>query len=1223
MKKLLSNSVKSILIIFLLIFVTVMQAQTREFVQLTTHFNSIDAGDYSTPTFTDIDGDGLLDLVIGNNDGTLKHYEQNSTNSTSFTLQSPNYLETSADTIDVGVRSAPFFYDIDNDGKLDLLIGEDRGAIFHYEQTSTNAITFDLISSEFNNITSTSNENTTPIITDLDGDNLLDLLFGDWDGKIYHYEQASPNSYTFTMQSDDFLSRDLGFHTCPTIGDFFADGKLDLVIGEWDNADNDQMTHWTQNSSNSTSFSLTKAPMFNNLPGAYFAPVIVDLDGDNLLDLIVGYSSGELCRYEATLGVSTDVVSNIEMTTADCGGNIDIDGTGTMTARGVCWSTSPNPTTSDSFTDGTGIGAFTASLTGLQQNTTYYVRAYVTNNGTTTYGDEKSFATKDVEIEVTGNAVVISDGDNTPSTTDDTDFGVVATSGGSAVHTFTIKNTGTNGTLDLTGNPKVSISGDNTEFTVTVEPSANIAANNGTTTFEITFDPTADGQWNAEVSIENNDLDENPFNFSITGIADNEVDPNASSYSPADDGIFRSLHQNLTLQFNETVTAVSGKNINIYDSGMALFEQIPVDDARVTISDSKVTINPNASFEEFGEYYVQIDAGAFLDILNNAYAGIQNSTTWNFTVEPNRNMLAFDGVDDNASLSLTLPETGTIECWFYMNVRNTYKCLWQGDENGADWFLEIKGDNDLYVKIGNSTSIISSNLSQYKWYHAAVTWAKDGASVNLFFYINGQLITTFTDTWNAPGSTFFIGMKASSQSYFSGNMDEFRIWSYARSIAEIQNDMFNTLAGTESNLLLYYRFNESEGSALYDETINGNDASMQNMADDDWITATSPVGKYGKAVVTTAPTAAGATGKTITADISSSVNNDNYLGIYAYGRGDRKVTNDDFGSSGATQRSEIIWGVEEFGAVTSDLVFDYSNIAGYSTNEGALKLLKRSDATSAWTEVISSVTQNTVNHTFTISGITDYSEFSVGDGGENPLPVELTSFTAKVINENEVKLEWQTATEVDNYGFEIERASSRLVGTTPRQDDWNKINFVQGHGNSNSPKEYSFIDKDNLSGTIHYRLKQIDADGSFEYFPNEFGIEIEIGLPTKFELFQNYPNPFSKRTGGNPTTTIEYTIPSVIANGAKPALSADRQSQASSANLQINSSQAPRNDNINVTLKVYNSLGEEVATLVNKQQSPGKYSVEFNGANLASGMYIYRLTVGNKFTATKKLLLLK
>jgi Secretion system C-terminal sorting domain len=225
--------------------------------------------------------------------------------------------------------------------------------------------------------------------------------------------------------------------------------------------------------------------------------------------------------------------------------------------------------------------------------------------------------------------------------------------------------------------------------------------------------------------------------------------------------------------------------------------------------------------------------------------------------------------------------------------------------------------------------------------------------------------------------------------------------------------------------------------------------------------------------------------------------------------------------------------------------------------------------------------------TYSVSGnAIDPTKQDIIDGGAcATLPVELTSFSAKVIN-NRVELNWQTATEVNNYGFEIERLqNSKIAGL----QNWEKVGFVKGNGNSNSPKEYSFVDNNSLSGKVDYRLKQIDNDGSFKYSQI---VEASFMKPDKFELSQNYPNPF------NPGTTIKYSV----------------------ANAGF------------VTMKLYNIVGEEVATLVNEEESAGYYKVEFsakggsasggNASNLASGIYFYTLTAGN-FRETKKLVLLK
>ena len=189
---------------------------------------------------------------------------------------------------------------------------------------------------------------------------------------------------------------------------------------------------------------------------------------------------------------------------------------------------------------------------------------------------------------------------------------------------------------------------------------------------------------------------------------------------------------------------------------------------------------------------------------------------------------------------------------------------------------------------------------------------------------------------------------------------------------------------------------------------------------------------------------------------------------------------------------------------------------------------------------------------------------------ESALPVELSSFTAKVIDSG-VHLKWITKTEVTNYGFYIERAKDN--------PDWKTIGFVEGHGNSNSPKSYSFVDDKPFEGKkFKYRLKQTDTDGNYEYSDE---IEVEI-VPTKFTLYQNYPNPF------NPKTTIRYQLP--------------RESE--------------------ISIKVYDILGAEVLKLLNEKKKPGIFEIECDAQSLSSGIYFYRLQAGS-YVETKKMVLMK
>ncbi len=223
-------------------------------------------------------------------------------------------------------------------------------------------------------------------------------------------------------------------------------------------------------------------------------------------------------------------------------------------------------------------------------------------------------------------------------------------------------------------------------------------------------------------------------------------------------------------------------------------------------------------------------------------------------------------------------------------------------------------------------------------------------------------------------------------------------------------------------------------------------------------------------------------------------------------------------------------------------------------------------------------TLNTGSSTDQISDITEIAFDGSPQGGG--LPVELTLFTATSTPSTDgsatVLLNWTTATEINNYGFSVLRLRSAT-----ENNEWKEIGFVEGHGNSNTIRNYTFTDTSTplSASSVSYRLKQIDTDGKFEY--SEI-ITVELGALTKYALEQNYPNPF------NPTTTIAFSI---------------------------------TNQSI-VKLSVYNTLGEEVAELVNRELISGMHTINFDASNLVSGIYFYKL-IANDFIETKKLLLLK
>ena len=237
-------------------------------------------------------------------------------------------------------------------------------------------------------------------------------------------------------------------------------------------------------------------------------------------------------------------------------------------------------------------------------------------------------------------------------------------------------------------------------------------------------------------------------------------------------------------------------------------------------------------------------------------------------------------------------------------------------------------------------------------------------------------------------------------------------------------------------------------------------------------------------------------------------------------------------------------------------------------------MLKTYDGGTNWTSLIS----GTDKRLWSVQFINQYKGWAVGDSGtiittaNGGVPVELTSFYA-FSGKNAVNLNWTTATELNNLGFEIERSKNKI--------NWRTIGFKKGNGTTTEIQTYSFTDEntEEYSSKLYYRLKQVDYDGSFEY---SHIVEVTT-IPSEYSLAQNYPNPF------NPKTNIGFQI-------AESGF---------------------------VTLRIYDALGNEVATLVNEFRPAGTYKVEFSAKEgYTSGVYFYRLTADN-FSKTKKLLLMK
>ncbi len=255
-----------------------------------------------------------------------------------------------------------------------------------------------------------------------------------------------------------------------------------------------------------------------------------------------------------------------------------------------------------------------------------------------------------------------------------------------------------------------------------------------------------------------------------------------------------------------------------------------------------------------------------------------------------------------------------------------------------------------------------------------------------------------------------------------------------------------------------------------------------------------------------------------------------------------------------------------------DITFTYDPANDVIDDEDSLTLAYRTDYSQDWTEWIGVVQDQNNNTLKAISvNLGDSQWIIASTSSDNPLPVELTSFSGTASGQS-VVLRWLTATETDNYGFEVERSDGGF--------NWEKIGFVAGHGTRTSPAEYSFLDKHLPAGVYAYRLKQIDTDGGFEY---SHDIDVTVGV-SRFELLQSYPNPF------NPSTTIRFNLP--VAG--------------------------------KVSLIVYDIAGKEVRQLLDEHLPAGRHNTTWDGRDtfgqiVASGMYFYKISAG-RFAAIKKML---
>jgi len=512
--------------------------------------------------------------------------------------------------------------------------------------------------------------------------------------------------------------------------------------------------------------------------------------------------------------------------------------------------------------------------------------------------------------------------------------------------------------------------------------------------------------------------------------------------------------------------------------------------------------------------------------------------------------------------SLEISSTITVEAWIFPTqfdgANEVYAKVGgnkSGNPTGSNFShsIELRGGRPYYRISHNGTVFIDvagNTLSLNTWSHIVLMF--DGSYI--YGYVNGKLdASSFSSgvIYTSTSNPFLIGDYMYSNWPFKGKIDEVRVWNTALSQSTLRDWMHKEVTSSHpnySNLKGYWKLNETSGATTAADA-SGNSATGTLVNTCTWTTSTAPIGSEGAFVNTTSQTNIGPSGGQLKTTITSTPDNSNNLGVYQFGSvSGQPVTGGETFPGGIDKRSNIVWGIAERGSVTASLVFDYSNVGGIG-DPSTIKLMKRTDASSTtWTEVTLS-SRDDVNKTLTVTGATEFSEFALGAGSDNSLPVTLTDFSAKVVS-NGVTLTWSTESEVENPGFVLEKRSIE-------QSAWSKVaNYLtdaelESHGSTTEAHHYSFTDNSVAPGmTYTYLLSDVNYAGAEKKHTDKTAtITIpanQPGIAEVFHLGEVYPHPF------NATFTIPLTlgksfpvkitlcdlngkVVKVIENGIKPA----------------------------------------------------------------------------------------
>lgn len=569
--------------------------------------------------------------------------------------------------------------------------------------------------------------------------------------------------------------------------------------------------------------------------------------------------------------------------------------------------------------------------------------------------------------------------------------------------------------------------------------------------------------------------------------------------------------------------------------------------------------------------------------------------------------LSFDGVDDYAYMYSPISSMSngfTIEMWVkptslpspgkMVIYSSNGRTVQYGIDSSYRFYARFEEDFQTYEYISGTTTVTAN-----QWYHFAVS-VDPGDS--LILYVNGAKEASghvsgyFGGTGYACLGRMYAGDPVNSANYhhFTGLIDEARMWEGDRTASQIRASMYRTLSGSAlAGSLFYLQMNENTGALAHDYS-NGNNLDLDQAGVEyqpAWAASTAPVGG-GSSTTTSVPANTTGTQTIGNAEFNMTDGFDDPTDVVV---SEVTAPPDAFPTNYTSSVGDKYFVIDAYpypdsGSFSATLTLTFGPGKITDPTPSIYILYKRaSTSSSTWTSYGAASSVDTATGKITWTNITSLSQAIVVN--ENfALPVQLESFTARVVTGG-VTLEWATATEVNNYGFYIERRRDDEPTYTELPNS-----FVEGSGTTVGEKLYSWTDQSALTGTYHYRLRQVDLNGDAMY-SQEIKVTVTVTgveetAPREFALHQNYPNPF------NPSTRIGYQLPFAGV----------------------------------VRLEIYNILGQRVRVLVDDaQMSAGVYQANFDAVSFGGGVYYLRISVEwvddagmtQRFVDVKKMMLLQ